>query len=434
MKTKNVTKKDWDKVLGMHQLFNSINEAVIKNYRNISPLEALNLIFGPHGVVCDGVATLYPNTQSDNEYFLRVERIDGETRYNLDLQTMPRGEGGFLKKALTFTEPEIYSDLTSEITEKDLKVLPWLAQMKTALVVPTIGVTGKPATSILFAYQEDAFSYEIIWRNVILTYAITNIILNLLLRTETDKAYKALDEEFATIGRIQRQLLPERLPDVDGLQWAVHYSTSTRAGGDYYDFFHLPENQTGVIIADVSGHGSPAAVVMAMTRLLLHSYPGEVRPPLEVLQNINRLLLGNILPGQFVTAFYGIIDLGARTLTFSNAGHCHPRLLRASGNAIEKLEVKGGLPLGISDNGNFQQMSIRLNKGDILLFFTDGVMEAVNKSGEMFGEWRLDGILKDLSGKSAEEIKNTLLEDVLRFCEGVPLKDDLTIVVAKVTK
>ncbi|MDP6625966.1 MAG: PP2C family protein-serine/threonine phosphatase, partial [Nitrospinota bacterium] len=271
------------------------------------------------------------------------------------------------------------------------------------------------ATSILYAYEEDAFSFEDLWRNVVLTYAMTNIMLNVLLRRKADNVCHELDEELKTIGSIQRQLLPAELPDVEGYEWAVHYSTSARAGGDYYDFFLLPENKIGIIIADVSGHGSPAAVVMAMTRLLLHTYPGETAPPLEVFRNINNHLVGNILPGQFITGFYGIIDDTNKTFTYSNAGHCPPQLFRVKSCSMEKLQTSSGMPLSIMNDGRFEQKSIGLNPEDALVFYTDGLSEAMNNSKEMYGERRLQEVLKSAFMKTAEEIKEAIIEDFNNF-------------------
>ncbi len=304
--------------------------------------------------------------------------------------------------------------------------------MKTALVVPTISITGQSATTILFAREEDAFDREEVSRNVVLTYAMTNFLLNMLLRRESDRICRKLDEELENIGRIQREFLPRELPKLDGLEWAVYYATSTRASGDYYDFFMLPDNRIGVIIADVSGHGAPAAVVMAMTRLLLHTYPGEVSPPAEVLKNVNRLLVGNLLPGQFVTAFYSVLDPKRKTITYSNAGHCHPHLFRINGGCTETLKTLKGVPLGIVNNGGFEQETVPLERGDVIIFYTDGLREAMNDGKEMYGEKRLQRILKASHMRPAEVIKNAILADVLSFCEGTPLRDDLTIVVLKI--
>jgi sigma-B regulation protein RsbU (phosphoserine phosphatase) len=435
MKTKRISKKDWNEVLGVHRLFKRINESVISNYGTTTPIEVVDLIISdPYGTFCDGVVTIYPNAESPKEYFLRMHHVDGKTVYNTDLHSMQKGQGGFLKYASTLTEPAIYSNIEKDITDGDLNILPWLARMRTALVVPTMSVTGAPATTVLLAAEEDAFDIGAIKSNLFLTYATTNIILNLLLRIETDKAREALDEELASVGRIQHELLPKQVPYTKGFEWAVYYSTSTHAGGDYYDFFPLSKGQIGVIIADVSGHGSPAAIVMAITRLLLHTYPSEIKPPAAVFRNLNKLLVGNLLMGQFVTAFYFILNQEKKTLTYSNAGHCHPQLFRANNHRVEKLTMKSGLPLGITHNGGFEDASISLEKGDALVFYTDGLREAMNNSKEQYGEDRLQGVLCASSMKHAEEIKDTILDDVHDFCNGAPLRDDLTIIVLKVTE
>ena len=432
METAKISREEWEGVLETHRLFKSINESIVSSTSSATPLEVLNQIFHSYGVVCDGVASLYPNVTSDGEYFLRMEHIDGATAYHIDLDSMPKGEGGFLKHLTTLTEPALYPDITGKFAGSDLDTLPWLAGMKTALVVPTISITGQSATTILFAHKEDAFDREEVSRNVVLTYSMTNVLLNMLLRRESDRVCRKLDEELENIGRIQREFLPRELPRLEGLEWAVHYATSTRASGDYYDFFMLPDNRIGVIIADVSGHGSPAAVVMAMTRLLLHTYPGEVSPPAEVLNNVNKLLVGNLLPGQFVTAFYSVLDPKRKSVTYSNAGHCHPHLFRINGGRTETLKTRTGVPLGIVDNGGFEQETASLERGDVIIFYTDGLREAMNDGKEMYGEKRLQRILKASYMRPAEDIKNAILADILSFCEGMPLRDDLTIVVLKI--
>ncbi len=435
MKTKGISKRDWNEVLGVHRLFKRINESVIHDYGSTTPIEVVDLIISdPYGTVCDAVVTIYPSAQSEKEYFIRMYHVDSKTVYNTDLHSMQKGEGGFLKYASTLTEPGIFPNIEKDVTGSDLEALPWLARMRTALVVPTMGVTGEAATTVLFAEGEDAFDTGVIKTNLFLTYATTSIVLNMLLRKETDRIREALDEELASVGRIQREFLPKELPVSEDFEAAVYYATSTCAGGDYYDFFRLPGNKTGFIIADVSGHGSPAAIVMAMTRLLLHTYPESVSPPADVFTNLNRLLVGNLLLGQFVTAFYFILDPEKRTLTYSNAGHCYPLLVRARDGHIEKLKTSGGLPLGIMRDGGFDQVSVHLEKGDIVVLYTDGLREAMNSSKEMYGDGRLERVLLGAGSRSAAEVKNDMLRDVFLFCDGEPLKDDLTILVLKVKR
>lgn len=431
MKTKKISASDWQGAEGISRLFRKINDSVINRYMSTSPIEVLNLIFEPHGIVCDGAVTLYSCQQSGNEYFLRMHHHGDQTVYNVDRPAMPKGEGGFLKHASTLTEPELFPDISGDLTEEDERIVPWISGMRTALVVPTISVTGEAATSVLMASEVDAFSGEVLRTNITLTYAMTNIILSWILRIQSEKMREALDKELASVGRIQREFLPKSLPDTERLKWAVHYSTSTRAGGDYYDFLPLSGGRTGVIIADVSGHGSQAAIVMAMTRLLLHTYPGVASPADEVLGNLNSRLVGNLLLGQFVTAFYCIIDPEEMTLKYSNAGHCHPLILRAGEDQVESLGLGGGLPLGVAGDGRFSEECVELNSGDVLVLYTDGLREAMDKKREIYGEERLVEVIKGVEGCSADEIKDEILKDVFEFLGGEEIEDDMTILVLK---
>ncbi len=434
MQKEKISPEEWEKVLSLHKLFRNINDSVIKNYTTASPVDIVNLIIdSPYGTLADGVITIYPNEDSDTEYALRMYNYSGATTYHMDMAEMPIGNGGFLKHASTIKEPEYIADIKDLVTDDDTRMLPWLATMHTALIVPTISITADNATTVLLAFDTDAYDIETIKHDVMMTYATTDIILNLLLRQETTRAWNALDEELATIGRIQREFLPKELPGLEGVECAVHYATSTRAGGDYYDFFPLTDKRTGVFIADVSGHGSPASIVMAMTRLLLHTYPRETSPPEEVFAHLNSLLFGNLLPGQFVTAFYAILDTAKSELTFSNAGHCYPILLRASDKSIEELRTKGGLPLGVVPSGVFDVKSAKMREGDVLFFFTDGLVEAVDSEKNMFGDKRLREILTNCSNLGVEEIRERILAGLKAFCGDIRLKDDLTFLIMKLT-
>lgn len=425
-------KEDWEKVLNLYKLYKSISDTVIRNYATASPIDIINhVIDSPYGAVSDGAITIYPNDDSETEYAIRMENYAGETTLNVDMTKMPVGNGGFLKHASTMEEPRYIPDIKELVTDEDIKMLPWLAEMHTALIVPTISITAENATTIMMATSKDAYDIDTIKHNVMLAYSTTDIILNLLLRKETTRAWGALDEELATIGRIQRAFLPKDIPSMEGVECAVHYFTSTRAGGDYYDFFPLSQNRTGVFIADVSGHGSPAAIVMAMTRLLLHTYPRETSPPDEVFTHVNSLLFGNLLPGQFVTAFYAILDTSRKELSFSNAGHCRPILLRASDKSIEKLKTTGGLPLGVIPDGVFDQKTVKIEKGDLLFFFTDGLVEAKNSENVMFGYKRVHEILTNYCNLGVEEIREQILAELRSFCGDIKLKDDLTFLIMK---
>jgi sigma-B regulation protein RsbU (phosphoserine phosphatase) len=218
------------------------------------------------------------------------------------------------------------------------------------------------------------------------------------------------------------------------LDLAVHYQTSQRAGGDYYDFFPLPDGQWGILIADVSGHGTPAAVLMAITHSIAHTYPGSPTPPAQMLQYLNRHLTSRYTDdsGTFVTAFYGIYDPPSRKLTYACAGHNPPRLKRCGSPTMASLDGAKKLPLGISLEETYEEDTRLLRPGDQVIFYTDGITEAEDPSGEMFGVQRLDAVLGGCPD-DASALLEAVLRDLEQFTGGRPPADDRTLLVAKVS-
>jgi sigma-B regulation protein RsbU (phosphoserine phosphatase) len=255
---------------------------------------------------------------------------------------------------------------------------------------------------------------------------------NLVLRNQLGVALGALDRELQAVGDIQRSLLPSELPSIPGFEVAAWYQTSARAGGDYYDFFPLDGGGWGLFIADVSGHGTPAAVFMAITHALAHAQPGTHTPPAALLGNLNdRLTRSYTRGGTFVTAFYAVLDPEGRTLTYGRAGHNPPRLVR--GSRVMSLEKNGALPLGIIDDQRYGQETVRLEKGDLLLLYTDGITEAMaplngELSRRLFGTERLDALLLDCGGTSAEGCIRRVRSEIAAFSEGAPPTDDQTLI------
>ncbi|MCE7974526.1 MAG: stage II sporulation protein E [Leptolyngbya sp. PLA1] len=260
---------------------------------------------------------------------------------------------------------------------------------------------------------------------------------NLVLRNQLQSALAALDRELRTVGQIQRSLLPATLPDLPGLEFAAHYHTSASAGGDYYDFFPLEGGRLGIFIADVSGHGTPAAVLMAITHALAHTAPGSLTPPHDVLSHLNsRLARSYTLDGSFVTAFYAVFDPATRRLTYSCAGHNPPRLRR--GQTVRSLDSAAGLPLGVLDDQSFPQSSIDLASGDLLLLYTDGITEAMpapasDGRAELFGVERLDALLAQSHQCSARECVELITREVAAFVKGAPAADDQTLLAMRCT-
>jgi sigma-B regulation protein RsbU (phosphoserine phosphatase) len=230
-------------------------------------------------------------------------------------------------------------------------------------------------------------------------------------------------------------LLPQDLPQIHGFEVATFYQTSARAGGDYYDFFPLGDRAWGVFIADVSGHGTPAAVLMAVTHAIAHTRPGPPKPPSQVLSHLDRHLAGSYTTsGAFVTAFYAALDPDTRRLTYSTAGHNPPRLLRAG--RILSLDKGGGLPLGISGTETYTDTGLSLEPGDLLVLYTDGITEAAattNGPGprELFGVERLDQLLISAGSTSAQACIERICAEVASFTGNAPPTDDQTLVVLR---
>lgn len=215
---------------------------------------------------------------------------------------------------------------------------------------------------------------------------------------------------------------------------AADYHPSGRAGGDYYDFFALPEGRWGILIADVSGHGTPAAVMMAITHSVAHGYPGPPATPGQLLAHVNDQLATRYTADNetFVTAFYGIYDPAARELTYACAGHNPPRVKRCDDGSIASLDGVSNLPLGLFPGLEYEQSTRSLIPGDQIVFYTDGVTESTDDQGNMFGLERLDEVLEN-----CHLTADGLIEEVLRtlenFTGGKPPADDRTMLVAKVS-
>lgn len=250
-----------------------------------------------------------------------------------------------------------------------------------------------------------------------------------------------LDRELKAVGEIQRSLLPLELPSIPGLQIAASYQTSRRAGGDYYDFFRLPPEHPndqrvryGILIADVSGHGTPAAVLMAVTHSIAHSFQEPMRPPNEMLRFVNRRLCEAYTTSgsTFVTAFYAIYDPSIQTLTYSSAGHNPPRLRRAGQTHFQPLDDAQGLPLGVlanDDEGYFSATRVLL-PGDTIILYADGITEARNADDEELGVSRLDEIVSSSGTDDPDALLAATLAAVQSFAVDT-VEDDRTLLILR---
>lgn len=243
---------------------------------------------------------------------------------------------------------------------------------------------------------------------------------------------RRLEEQLNVARLIQSTFLPQDNPKVPGFQVAGINIPSQMVGGDYYDFIRIVDNQIGIAIADVSGKGMPASLIMASFRASLIAEIRNNYAIRTILQKVNRLLNESLDQGNFVTAVYGVLDSKNRILTFSNAGHNPPILLRSDGTTEELTE--GGLALGIMEDQSYEERPVYIERGDIVVCFTDGVTEASNAKGELFEEERLMNILSSNREKSAEELVRLVVDAVNEFIDEDFEPDDLTLIVIKATE
>ena len=237
-----------------------------------------------------------------------------------------------------------------------------------------------------------------------------------------------LEKEIQLARQIQRTFLPSRLPDLKGWDLDIVWQTAREVGGDFYDIFKLGSGKLGIVIADVSDKGMPAALYMTVARTLIRAFVREIASPAKVLERVNRLLVVDSQDGLFVTAVYAVLDLREGTLTYANAGHNLPLVMHSNTRHSEPL-LKGGMALGVMANSKIQEHTIEICPGDQLILYTDGVTESFSPSGEIFGEKRLAEALSNAPGGSPHETILHLNQVIREFRQGTPASDDLTLVV-----
>jgi len=253
-------------------------------------------------------------------------------------------------------------------------------------------------------------------------------------RNWNDRAeFSALKKEVDIAADIQQKILPDNFPAVDHFEFAARMRPAKSMGGDFYDVFEIPDGQTGVVVADVSGKGVPAAFYMAVARTLIRSV--AMTPsitPAECLFQVNELLCGHHIPGMFVSVFYAVIDPKTSQVEFANGGH---QLPFKGGDHIEPVELTGGhgVILGIMPDMEYEQESVTLKSGEYLFVYTDGVSEAFNSEREAFSEERLADGLSKITNGSAEIIVERINDIIDEFVGEADQHDDITSLVVRRT-
>ncbi len=245
---------------------------------------------------------------------------------------------------------------------------------------------------------------------------------------------ESLKTDLAVAGEIQQAILPRVFPPfpelTDVLDIAAYMTPAKDVGGDFYDFFRIDDDHIGFTIADVSGKGVPAAIFMAVSRTLIRATGIRGVSPSDCLTYANKLLAAESADCMFVTIFYGILNLKNGEVIYSNAGHNPPYVLKSNGDVVALPLTKNPM-VGAIGGIDYQEDKFTMDKGDVLMMFTDGVTEAMNINFEEFGEERLEKTLKLVVDQNCREIIDAVKSEVAAFTEGAEQSDDITMLTIK---
>jgi phosphoserine phosphatase RsbU/P len=262
---------------------------------------------------------------------------------------------------------------------------------------------------------------------------VNNLVTERKTSAEKEKYRHELDRreyEAETARDIQQSLLPEQTPIIKGYDFAAFSLPAWEVGGDYYDFIHLDGKKLGLVIADVSGKGFPAALFMALSRTCIRANITSDKSTSKAIEAANTILCQDAKSGMFMTLFYAVLNVDTNCLSYVNAGHNPPLLVRGKTGEVLTLQAKG-IALGVVDGMNLDEKEINIEPDDIVILYTDGLTEAVNKNDEQFGVDRLTKTVKNSLHLNVNDLVEKVKADVDEFTAGKPRFDDLTLVAIK---
>jgi len=322
------------------------------------------------------------------------------------------GHVGFTEE--TYYSPDVTIDPYYQVSEESTR---------SELDIP-LKIRGRLIGVFNFQHQEkNAFTDSRIQLLEALAGHVATAIENARLfgneRKEKDRMISELNEARS----VQLSLFPAWTPDISGFEISGLCIPCREVGGDWFDYISLPDGKLGLVLGDVSGKGTGAALLMSSARSIIRMFAERGLPPGEVLFNVNRILVTDLPRTRFVTMIYAIIDSASKSIVFSNAGHLPPIFIDS--NDLRFLDSDSGLPLGIQD-GSFAEQRVEMSSGSRLLLYSDGITEAMNSVSEEYGDERL----KEHMTNPAASIQS-LLDSVNVFLNGSPASDDMTVVMIK---
>ncbi len=330
-------------------------------------------------------------------------------------------------------------------------VVGYAAQTKEAVLVPDVSkdsryIEGNPETrselAVPLIYKDKVIGvldlehtrrgfFTDDHRRTMMTLAaqVAIAIENARLYEEIARQERRLERDLALARELQMRLLPQTLPKLANLELAAKFVPARAIGGDLYDFIPYSLSRLGIVIGDVSGKGAPAAIYAALVSGILRSHAPIEPGPAEMLRAVNLSLAERRIEAQFVSLIYAVWDDEHRTLLVANSGLPRPIHVHAGKNHV--IEATG-LPLGLFDDANYDEFRFKMKPGDMFVFFSDGILDARNRQGELFGRSRVEQLVLECAGKSADCVVNTLFKAAAEHSAGVESFDDQTVVAIKV--
>jgi sigma-B regulation protein RsbU (phosphoserine phosphatase) len=302
------------------------------------------------------------------------------------------------------------------------------ARTRSEMVAPIISNEEVIGVFDLESDELNAYSNDDVEVLLLLASQVAIIIEKAMLHDQLIEKQR-LEAQLEIARQVQLELLPAKDPLLEGFDISAYNFPTEEVSGDYYDWVRIYEDQIGIVIADVSGKGVPAALLMAFLRASLRAATHIGYSPHISMSKVNYLLWESIERNQFVTAFYAVLDATNRTLAYSNAGHNPPILMDAEGNA--RFEKRGGVPLGVFRDSRYYEYYETIEPGQILVLYTDGATEATNPAGEEFGDDRLVEAVRSSREMTAREMIDFLHNNLMEWTEGRGAHDDVTFFVVK---
>jgi sigma-B regulation protein RsbU (phosphoserine phosphatase) len=406
-----------------------------------SPADTLRIVRRSFAEAEGPVASVWLSTRNlaSGEYRILGVEVGGEAErdpFSVQEAGSAVQSGGTLGAITACGKPQLLQDVEWSPHEPSLGRS--LSGFKSVIALP-LTTTHLPINWVLLARKPPLrFTVSNLEAAVERAAVVEALLHNQILAAELARAHEQIDSEARQLGELQRALLPgaASLPSAAGLQTAASYEPSGRAGGDIYDFFPLSDDhQTKpswcVFIGDTAGHGLAASVVMAIVQAVLRARPAGVATAAALLTHANRQLCSRNIGG-FVTAFLAVYDPEARRLCYANAGHPPPLHRRSAGAGMETLNAVASYPLGIDVAETFEEATVQLARGDALLLYTDGIIEATgNARQDQFGIPRLTSVLRDGPDRPAELV-DCVQQAVRSHHGGQAPKDDETLVAIRI--